>query len=97
MATSETKKQSLARVLETRCRTQDRLRRARSASRHTITEDRMQLARMAIGSVNPNMVRGEIDREIIIIAQGQKQDNSPGGLAHIEKIGALLFDKRKLR
>jgi hypothetical protein len=33
-------------------------------------------AGLAICSVNPNMVRDEIDREVIIIAQGQKQDDA---------------------
>jgi hypothetical protein len=46
---------------------------------------------------NPNMVRDEKDFEIIIIAQGQKQDLAWVAFALIPKIGALLFDKRKLR
>lgn len=45
---------------------------------------------------NPNMVRNEKDFEMIIIAQGQKQDVARVAFAPIPKIGALLFDKRKL-
>lgn len=43
------------------------------------------------------MVRNEKDFEMIIIAQGQKQNFAWFAFALITKIGALLFDKRKLR
>jgi hypothetical protein len=55
-------------------------------------------AKITISSVgNPNMVRNEKDFEMIIIAQGQKQNFAWVAFALITKIGALLFDKRKLR
>ena len=46
---------------------------------------------------NPNMVRNEENFEMIIIAQGQKQNFARVAFALIPKIGALLFDERKLR
>jgi hypothetical protein len=49
------------------------------------------------GVVNPNMVRNEKDFEIIIIAQRQKQNVAWVAFALIPKLGALLFDKWKLR
>src|ERR1700675_3693204 len=52
----------------------------------------------AIASVgNPNMVRNEKDFEMIVIAQGQKQNFAWVAFALIPKIGALLFDEGKLR
>jgi hypothetical protein len=41
------------------------------------------------------MVRSEIDLELIIIAQRQKQDVACCTFAKIKKISALLFDKRR--
>src|SRR6202162_3564912 len=46
---------------------------------------------------NPNMVRNEKDFEMIVIAQGQKQNFAWVAFALIPKIGALLFEERKLR
>jgi hypothetical protein len=56
-------------------------------------------ARIAISSVRePNMVCDEKDFEIVVVAQGEKQDLAwVAWFASIPKIGTLLFDKRKLR
>jgi hypothetical protein len=56
-------------------------------------------ARIAISSVrDPNMVCDEKDFEIVVVAQGEKQDLAwVAWFASIPKIGTLLFDKRKLR
>ena len=43
------------------------------------------------------MVRSERDFEMIIVAQGQKQNVAWAVFTQIRKIGALLFDKSRRR
>jgi hypothetical protein len=54
-------------------------------------------AKMAISVVgDPNLVRNEKDFEVVIVAQGQKQNVAWAIVGLLPKKGARLFDKRKL-